>query len=433
MDFFSLLKLKGFPVKEAKKILSSIPAGEDVLKWQEKKRWEIFGYHLHNNPHYNSLINKAPDRWEDIPIVNKDILRIKSNKNKYDYIQKLYTRNTSGSTGKPFTYSLDYLSHTLTWLLIENRYASIGISLNDKQARMFGTPISRKQRTIERLKDKLANRHRFNVLNLSDRALNEWVKTFRENNFRYVYGYSFPIISFANYLISNRIVLKDICPTLKTVIVTAEMCSPEDEITIGKAFGVPVANEYGASEIGIIGFGNANKWKVSDELLYVEIVDDNNNPVADGEVGRVICTPLFNKGTPFIRYEVGDLASVTTTEKGRIITNLAGRQEELAILPSGRKAPGDTVFYYVFKEFSNHFKYIQEYRAIQKSSDTFEIQMVTETAPGRNEISQLKKTIENYLEKGLNIEIKIVSKIERTRLGKFRRFISEVRDTDFAN
>ena len=426
MDFFSLLKLKGFPVKEAKKILSSIPSGEDLLTWQEKKRWEIFKYHLHNNPHYSSLLNKTPDKWEDIPIINKDILRIKSNKNKYDYIQKLYTRNTSGSTGKPFTYSLDYLSHTLTWLLIENRYGSIGISLNDKQARMFGTPISRKERTIEMLKDKLANRFRFNVLDLSDKALNEWVKTFRKNNFRYVYGYSFPIISFANYLNSIGITLKDICPTLKSVIVTAEMCPPEDESLIEEAFGVPVANEYGASEIGIIGFGNAGNWKVSDELLYVEIVDDNNNPVPDGEVGRVICTPLFNKGTPFIRYEVGDMASITTTEQGRIITNLVGRQEELAVLPSGRKAPGDTVFYYVFKEFSNHFNDIQEYRAIQKASDTFEIQMITDTVPGENEINHLKKTIENYLEKGLNIDINIVNKIERTRLGKFRRFISEV-------
>lgn len=426
MDFFTLLKLKGFPVNEAKKILSSIPTGNNLLKWQEEKRREIFRYHLQNNQHYNSLIKEVPNKWEDIPIVNKEILRIQSNKNKYDYIQKLYTRNTSGSTGKPFTYSLDYLSHTLTWLLIENRYASVGISLNDKQARMFGTPISRKDRTIEMLKDKLANRYRFNVLDLSEKALIEWVKTFQKNRFRYVYGYSFPIKSFANYLTANGIVLKDICPTLKTVIVTAEMCSAEDEAIIENAFGVPVVNEYGASEIGIIGFGNANSWKVSDELLYVEIVDDNNNPVPDGEVGRVICTPLFNKGTPFIRYEVGDLASITTTENGKVITNLVGRQEELAVLPSGRKTPGDTVFYYVFKEFSNRFKYIKEYRAIQKSSDTFEIQMVTDITPGMNETNHLKKTIESYLEKGLNIEIKNVDKIERTRLGKFRRFISEV-------
>jgi phenylacetate-CoA ligase len=424
MDFFTLLKLKGFPVKEAKKILSSIPSGNDLIDWQKERRWDIFNYHLQNNKFYKSLIKVPPKKWEDIPIVSKEILRIQSNKNKYDFIQKLYIRNTSGSTGKPFTYSLDYLSHTLTWLLIENRYTSSGVSLNDKQARMFGKPVSRKERTIELLKDKLANRHRFNVLDLSDKALNKWITSFKKNNYQYVYGYSFPIISFAKYLLSKGYILKDICPTLKTVIVTAEMCSKEDEAIIENAFGIPVVNEYGASEIGIIGFGNANNWKVSDELLYIEIVDDNNNPVPNGEVGRVICTSLFNKGTPFIRYEVGDLASIITTENGKIITKLVGRQEELAILPSGRKTPGDTVFYYVFKEVSHYFNYIQEYRAIQTAPDSFEIQIVTSMPPERDLISFLKRTVENYLEKGLNIDVKVVDKIDRTRMGKFRRFIS---------
>jgi phenylacetate-CoA ligase len=289
---------------------------------------------------------------------------------------------------------------------------------------MFGKPVSRKERTIELLKDRLANRHRFNVLDLSDKALNKWITSFKKNNYQYVYGYSFPIISFAKYLLSKGYILKDICPTLKTVIVTAEMCSKEDEAIIENVFGVPVVNEYGASEIGIIGFGNANNWKVSDELLYIEIVDDNNNPVPNGEVGRVICTSLFNKGTPFIRYEVGDLASIITTENGKIITKLVGRQEELAILPSGRKTPGDTVFYYVFKEVSHYFNYIQEYRAIQTAPDSFEIQIVTSAPPERDLISFLKRTVENYLEKGLNIDVKVVDKIDRTRMGKFRRFIS---------
>ncbi|NPA37617.1 MAG: phenylacetate--CoA ligase family protein [Chlorobi bacterium] len=426
MDFFSLLKLKGFPVNEAKKVLASIPTEGNIAQWQEEKKWDIFKHHLKTNRHYRSLIKGKYEKWEDLPIMNKDILRIESNKYKYDYARKLYVRNTSGSTGKPFTYGLDYLSHTLTWLIIENRYGTLGLSLDDYQARLFGTPISWKERTIEKLKDKLANRYRFDILDLSDKALEKWLNTFRKNKFKYVYGYSFPIVSFANFLKSKNIVLKDICPSLKTVIVTAEMCSPEDEKIISETFGVNIANEYGASEIGIIGFGNSNNWKVSDELLYVEIVDDNDNPVPDGVVGRVICTPLFNKGTPFIRYEVGDLASVIKTKNGKLITNLVGRQEELAILPSGRKAPGDTVFYYVFKEFSNYFNEIQEYRAIQKKRDTFEIQMVTDIKPGEKEINFLKRTTENYLEKGLNIKIKMVDTIERTRLGKFRRFISEV-------
>jgi len=426
MNFFSLLKIKGFPVAEAKKLFSGIPAGKEFNIWQEQKKWEIFNYHKRNNSYYNTLVPSSPTRWEDIPIINKEKLRLQLNRHKYDYTRKLYTRNTSGSTGSPFTYSLDFYSHTLTWLLIENRYGSMGVSLNNYQARMFGIPLSWKERTKERIKDRLANRYRFNVLDLSDRALDKWLERFKAKRFQYVYGYSFPINSFANFLKLKGVVLKDICPELKTVIVTAEMCSKEDEQNIREAFGVQMANEYGASEIGIIGFGNTNNWKVSSELLYVEIVDDNDNLLPDGEVGRVICTPLFNRGTPFIRYAVGDLASIETINGIRTITNLVGRQEELALLPSGKKMPGDTAFYYVFKEFSGLFKQTFEYRVIQKSLSDFEIQMVTSSPPKKSEQNILKKIIENYLERGLNIEIKIVESIERTRLGKFRRFISEI-------
>ncbi len=425
MDFFSLLQLKGFPVSEARKLFSEIPAGENILEWQEEKRWEIFRYHKESNSHYNSLIKKAPEIWSDIPILSKEDLRLQPNEYKYNHARKLYIRNTSGSTGKPLTYSLDYLSHTMTWLLVAKRYMSVGVSLKDYQARMFGIPLSWRERTVELLKDNLANRFRFNVLDLSDRALEKWIERFKTKRFKYIYGYSFPIISFAKFLKSREVVLKEVCPTLKTAIVTSEMCSAEDEQTIKEAFGVPVTNEYGASEIGIIGFGKTGNWRISDELISVEIVNDDGNLLPDGEVGRVICTPLFNHGTPFIRYEIGDLASIELINGIRTITNLVGRQEELAILPSGKKAPGDTVFYYVFKEFSSISNKIKEYRTIQKSLSEFEIQIVTNSQLSIKEESLLKRTVEQYLEQDLTINIKRVDNIERTKMGKYRRFISE--------
>lgn len=44
------------------------------------------------------------------------------------------------------------------------------------------------------------------------------------------------------------------------------------------------------------------------ELIVVEILDDLGNPVACGEAGEVIVTPLGIKGTPLLRYRTGDIA-----------------------------------------------------------------------------------------------------------------------------
>ena len=45
-----------------------------------------------------------------------------------------------------------------------------------------------------------------------------------------------------------------------------------------KQFGVPVINEYGASELDLIAFQNQEgDWQVNSETLFVEILDDNDN------------------------------------------------------------------------------------------------------------------------------------------------------------
>lgn len=44
------------------------------------------------------------------------------------------------------------------------------------------------------------------------------------------------------------------------------------------------------------------------ELIAVEILDDLGNPVASGEAGEVIVTPLGIEGTPLLRYRTGDIA-----------------------------------------------------------------------------------------------------------------------------
>ena len=103
-------------------------------------------------------------------------------------------------------------------------------------------------------------------------------------------------------------VLKDVCPTLKVCMVTSEMLFDDDKILLENQFGIPIVNEYGASELDLIAFQNRNgEWQVNSETLFVEIIDKNNNVLPYGEEGRVVITSLYNKAHPFIRYDIGDI------------------------------------------------------------------------------------------------------------------------------
>lgn len=426
IDFFNILKLKGFPVSKAQKQLCSLQENSNLLEWQDKRKWEIFNHHFDSNTFYRQYIGNKPDSWEQLPIITKgDLNQIHYRRPLLNILEQRFIRQTSGSTGRPLTYSIDYYSHAITWLVIANRYSSLGLSLNDKQARFYGMHRNFRSRLTEQTKDLLANRYHMPIMDLSDTSLKQWVKTLAKKQFSYLYGYSYPLITFAKYLDRNGIMLKDCCPHLKACIVTSEMCSPAEEQLMQTVFGIPCANEYGASEVGIIGFGQTNNWLISDEQLLVEIVNDKGELVANGETGRIICTSLFNTATPLIRYEVGDMGKLEIRNNRRYLTKLIGRKEEMIYLPSGRKAPGDTVFLYIIQDFIRRYpSAINEYRVTQHTLSKFEYQLTTKKPINKAQEQLLIQLTETYLEKGLSVSINEVTKIERTRMGKYRRFIS---------
>ncbi|WP_010663966.1 phenylacetate--CoA ligase family protein [Marinilabilia salmonicolor] len=421
-DFFQTLKLLGFPVEEAYEEYRSMMNQDDLLIWQEKKKHDLVDYHIRNNGFYRGISNGWDGCWKNLPILTKQDLQGNHLKKISDVgKEKYYTSQTSGSSGQPFVFVRDRLTHTLIWLNVANHYSKAGISLNDSQARFYGIPLSGVKFWKEKLKDFISHRKRFNVFNLNDQSLNEWVKVFKKHSFSYLYGYTNTLLFFARYLIQNNIVLKEKCPGLKSCIVTAEVCTKADKAILEAGFGIPVYNEYGASEVCVIGFGGGEKWLVSDELVYLEVVDEQGHLLPDGESGRLLCTLLHNKGTPIIRYEVGDNASIVHEGGRTYIKELRGRLSDLVVLPSGKKVPGLT-FYYVVQGVINKLEGIQEYKVVGRGNKNFEIQIVS-----RNEItpqlrSALNKAVEKYLEAGLTVVVVRVPEIDRTGAGKFKNF-----------
>jgi len=81
----------------------------------------------------------------------------------------------------------------------------------------------------ERLKDKLSNRFRFSVFDMSDKQLAKNVKLFGNTNFEYLYGYSNALTLFAKYLERKNSVLKDNCGSLKACIATSETLFENDK------------------------------------------------------------------------------------------------------------------------------------------------------------------------------------------------------------
>ncbi len=430
MSFLELsLKLKGFPLEDAEKELARIQSlsKSDFEKWHEEKRWEIAKYHFDNNEFYhNRLGGILPSSWNEIPVLQKTDYQ----QNKYNTISKtigqkdLYTGYTSGSSGHPFRYAKDKFSHAMTWALIKNRYTYYDLSLDSKQARFYGIPFERTDYFIERTKDYLANRLRFPVFDLSDEVLSTFLSKFRGIKFDYIYGYTNSIVLFARYLIKEKVVLKEVCPSLKVCICTSENCTSEDKEIIEKAFGIRAVNEYGTSEVDLIAFEDLNGvWRLSNENIFIEVLDEQGNAVTDKGEGRIILTSLHNKAMPFIRYEIGDRAYVEIINGEIMIKRLLGGVNDIVLLPSGRKSSGIS-FYFITRKILEKSGDLKEFIIKQVAMDKFVFEVVSEKEVSEKDKQLIQKNIDLYLEPGLSFEIQRVEKIQRTKAGKMKHFYS---------
>ncbi len=426
------LRLKGFPIGKAKQQLQKIQeiTEANFPLYLEEQRKAIFNHHLQHNAFYKKFIgNRIPEHWEKIPVMHKSDLQqpLKQRISKGYTSKNIYVNKTSGSAGHPFVFAKDKFAHALTWAEIKDRFEWHGLDINRSfQARFYGIPLDSIGYAKERLKDKLSSRYRFAIFDLSDQKLEKFYKKFTKTKFDYLNGYTSSIVLFAKYLLNKKVVLKTVCPSLKVCIVTSEMLFESDKILMEKQFGVPVVNEYGASELDLIAFTNANdEFIVNSETLFVEILDENDQAVPNGSSGRIVITSLYNKAHPFIRYDIGDtgILDEKSTLKIPVLKELIGRTNDVAILPSGKIVPGLT-FYYVTKSIMEDSGNVKEFVITQTEKNTFEIDYTSERELTDNEKKEVNRTIETYLEKGLITHINRVEFLNRKNRGKLKQFRS---------
>ena len=419
-------------MKEATAELQKIIAipEEDYGLFIEQKKAEIVNFHLINNPFYKELIGFDPfENWSDLPVLNKrNLQKPLKERLSFGYNEKtVYLNKTSGSSGHPFVFAKDKFCHALTWASNIYRFGWYGIDFNSSyQARFYGIPMDFIGNKKERFKDFLSHRFRFSIFNLSDEVLEGFLKNFRTKKFDYINGYTSSIVLFAKFLQKKNIVLKQICPTLKVCMVTSEMLFEEDKLLLEKQFGIPIVNEYGASELDLIAFQNPEgDWQVNSETLFVEILDENNQAVPNGTSGRIVITSLFNKAHPFIRYDIGDIGILDekSTLKKPILKQLIGRTNDVAILPSGKKSPGLT-FYYVTKSIIEDDGNVKEFVIKQTKIDQFEVVYVSESELNVEQIEKINQAVSLYLEPNLNFTFSRKKTLERSNRGKLKQFTS---------
>ena len=192
--------------------------------------------------------------------------------------------------------------------------------------------------------------------------------------------------------------------------------------------GIPIRGTYSSEEIGLIGFEcekNPGMYHVATSNVFVEVVADMSIADVAPDVGRVLVTHLHSYATPFIRYDLGDVAtlhkSCSCGHDGPALANVYGRAKALLKHSDGRIS----IFFPRGKELAAIAKF-DEFRIRQTDLNRIVLELGGRGALTEDEKSAFVRLIREHAGGEFAVEVTAVPAIDWGHNSKRLGFYSEV-------
>ena len=259
-------------------------------------------------------------------------------------------------------------------------------------------------------------------LHVSERNARAYLDAMHEYGVRYLLGYASSMYWLAQFSLDRSLV----APRMDVVISNAEPLLPHQRDAIGAAFGCPVRNTYGMSEI-VAGateceHGTLHVWP---DAGVIEAVDDDGVHVPAGRTGALLCTGLLNDDMPLVRYEVEDrgalgVARDATCACGRRLPQLEhieGRLSDVLFTADGRR-----VFWYNVQFYDLP---LREGQLVQEEVDHIVVNVIPGDGFGPDTAALIRNRIQERLGTR-RVDVNVVDAIPRAANGKFNAVLNRV-------
>jgi len=428
--YYPCMFLKKIPLRTYQDLLedSQYYSQEQIQDIQLAKLKQLIKYSVKNVPYYSESYSgidveglNSLDSLIGLPLIDKKVLRNTDgfllSKGKISYLTR---RVTGGSTGEHTVIwkTADALAQELaaTW----RGYSWAGVTIGDRQGRLWGIPHSQKDQFRAQLIDFMGHRKRCSAFAINDTVFEKYTCTLEKFNPDYLYGYLSMLEEYSDYFQRNSIK-----PPfhVKAIFSTSEVLSDPQREKIQKVFSAKVFNEYGSAELGTVAheckYGSLH---CSEENMIVEILNKDDSPCAPGEVGELVVTELNNIVMPLIRYRTNDFASfgVEKCKCGRsllVIDKIYGRGWDFISNIEGRRFH-PAFFLYVFEDAKMLNLGVRGFQIIQKSLDDLVVKIVPDLGYGEDTRKYIHSRISQDFSPSIKISFVEVEKIDRLPSGK---------------
>jgi len=243
------------------------------------------------------------EKWiKEFPILTKREM----NNNIDSYISSAYLKrqliesNSSGSTGQRSTVFLDRVEQSITRAITILWWEWNGYYLGKS---LMQTGITPNRGLVKRVKDILLRTVYVNAFATSEKDMIKMLTKISKRKNPVLFGYASSL-----YLLAITAQNNNINVSFEIAMSQGDKLFDHYKTKIEDVFQCRVVEDYGLSEGFMIGQKtDLPYFYIYTPSVFIEILDDNDNEVPNGEIGRIIATKLDGFSMPLIRYDTGDL------------------------------------------------------------------------------------------------------------------------------
>ena len=399
----------------------------DLKSIQNKRFLDLIRFAKTNSPFYKSLFENIdmPQSIEEIqklPIVDKEMLRKNAGiVHTIDSAKAIHFK-TGGTTGKSLEVFFTPDNVQERFAMLDAFRSKYGYKLGKKTAWFSGkTLLTHKDIRKNRFwkTDYLYNVRYYSTFHIKREHLNYYVENIFNFQPQYIVGFPSNILEIAKHGLKNGIKMNN--GAVQAIFPTAETITPEMREVIEDFFNAKMYNQYASSE-GASFIFECSKGALHLELQsgVFEVLDEYDNNCTSG---RLVVTSFTTKGTPLIRYDIGDQLVMEATHKkcrcgnnNPLVKEILGRIDDFVYSPENGKINLGNV-----SNTLKNTKGIVRFQAIQNELEKIILLVEIDNDIYNNKIEN--KFIENWRERvGQNmvLEITHVDHIPVEKSGKYR-------------
>jgi phenylacetate-CoA ligase len=371
--------------------------------------------------------NMTLNEYQKLPLMSRSDAQLNGQEMTWqDVPGGIFRYTTGGSSGQPLIFNFGRYRQAADAAGRIRARRWWNVDVGEPEVYLWGAPVElNKTDRIKKIRDGLLNQLLLNAFEMSPEKMSQYLDAIQKFKPKCIYGYASSVALLANYAKQNGKSLS--LPNLKVVCTTGEPVYPEQRELISEVFQVPVANEFGSRDAGLIGHENSHQQMLLlSESNFMEVLDSDGKPVQPGEMGEAVMTGLCSEAQPFIRYRTGDMVqlSAEADKDGRglhVIKSVLGRSTDFLIHENGSVVHALAAIY-----FLRETPGVEQFKIIQHAINEFEILIIANAFWNISSLQVLEEKFRLRFGNRCKTHIQLVEKIPLEASGKTRQVVAKI-------